>query len=195
MKRVLPLLSLSLLPLFGGIAVGQSPFGTLTPTDDPVWYESSTYGLIGFPDANPASQWAYAYDLDSWVGVYSPGLTWSPDYGFLQSTGTRAFESSVFGPISVPARAAADVVIPISTSYLLGLDKFIGTPFYWSDTMLSYLGTTNASLYSFAWGFVTVVGPYTIDSATLGRLFLTTDPDLQGAVLQASTGRYLYPNP
>ena len=99
----------------------------------------------------------------------------------------------MFGPISVTARQPGDVILSLSSTDILGLEKYIGTSFYWSDGLLSYLGAVDGNLYSFAWDWIVVQGQYILDSSTYGRLIMSTDPSLLGAVYQPSTRSLLYP--
>ncbi len=171
-------------------------FGVLVPDfSNPNAYTSDSFGRLTFPDGNPNGTWAFATDLNAWLGKTGDGRIWSAEYGFLNPTGQSLdLESSIFGPITFSTKNPDSGVVWFNSFYLKWVAKFDGTAFFWSSTLNSYLGSTpEGGLWSFSWDWIRPVAEWTIESSRLGELFLSNDPALRGGVYSPSARQFFFP--
>ncbi|MFP4351627.1 MAG: Ig-like domain-containing protein [Puniceicoccaceae bacterium] len=171
--------------------VSVSGFGELMPVGG--WeFFSGSLGRLVFPGGDPLGQWAYAFDIDSWVGALPDGRLWSLDYGFLAPGGSRSntFESALFGSLSWAPRSTGDSTIWLSSVVYGSLGKPLGTSFFYSPVLRDWLGSSaGGGVFSARFEWVRPVQRFVIESSVLGRLFL--QPLQPGTVFSVREGRFL----
>lgn len=174
-------------------------FGNLLPVDPSIGeFFSGTLGRLFFGTSDPVpGQWAYAFDLDSWVIGISGDTAYSPDFGYISPSGAQqAFESSAFGgTVYWFEREESDTFLWMYSVNLGYIGKPLGTqPFFFVELLDSWIVVlSNGAIFSFEWDYIRPTAPFVFESSSEGTLFMTDDPSQGGAVYSLRKRQFLYP--